>query len=114
MIKENKKLIIVTSVVTLLPMIVGLLLWNKLPDTMATHFDINNQADGYSSKAFAVFGIPGFIFLCQLICVGATCVDPKHRNINKKSIRFYSVPFLLYLFWSAALCSRIHWDMPQI
>lgn len=84
MIKENKKLIIVTSVVTLLPMVVGLLLWNKLPDTMATHFDINNQADGYSSKAFAVFGIPGFIFLCQLICVGATCVYPKHRNINKK------------------------------
>ena len=28
MIKENKKLIIVTSVVTLLPMVVGLLLWN--------------------------------------------------------------------------------------
>ena len=46
MIKENKKLIIVTSVVTLLPMVVGLLLWNKLPATMATHFDINNQADG--------------------------------------------------------------------
>ncbi len=84
MIKENKKMIIVTSIVTLLPMVVGLLLWNKLPDTMATHFNINNQADGYSSKAFAVFGIPGFVFLCQLICIGATSVDPKHKNINKK------------------------------
>ena len=31
MIKQNKKMIILTSIVTLLPIVIGLLLWNKLP-----------------------------------------------------------------------------------
>ena len=55
MIKQNKKLLLLTSVITLLPVFIGLFLWNQLPDSVATHFGLNNQPDGYSSKAFAVF-----------------------------------------------------------
>lgn len=43
MIKQNKKMIILTSIVTLLPMVIGLLLWNQLPQLMATHFNFNGQ-----------------------------------------------------------------------
>ena len=53
-IRENKKTIIITSVVTLLPILTGVILWDRLPETMATHFGTNNGADGFSSKAFAV------------------------------------------------------------
>lgn len=49
MIKQNKKMIILTSIVTLLPMVIGLLLWNQLPQLMATHFNFNGQPNGYSS-----------------------------------------------------------------
>ena len=58
MIRQNKKLLLLTSVITLLPVFIGLFLWNQLPDSVATHFGLNNQPDGYSSKAFAVFGLP--------------------------------------------------------
>ena len=37
-------------------MVVGVLLWNDLPDVMATHWGINNEPDGWSSKGVAVFG----------------------------------------------------------
>ena len=56
--KQHKKMLILTSVITLLPIFIGLLLWRQLPASVATHFGVDNQPDGYCSKAFAVFGLP--------------------------------------------------------
>lgn len=44
--KEYRGKIILTSVVTVLPIVIGLLLWNRLPDTIATHFTFDNVANG--------------------------------------------------------------------
>ena len=43
MLKENKRTLIITSIVTILPILIGVFLWNRLPDVMATHFGINNE-----------------------------------------------------------------------
>ena len=84
MLKANRKTLIITSVVTILPMLIGILCWNRLPDVMATHFGINNEANGFSSKAIAVFGIP--VFLLAVLWLGAfvTSHDPKKQNISQK------------------------------
>ena len=68
-----------TSVITLLPVFIGLFLWNQLPDSVATHFGLNNQPDGYSSKAFAVFGLPLILLAVHLVCVVATNIEPKSK-----------------------------------
>ena len=84
MLKANKKILIIASLVTILPIIIGLYFWDRLPDTMATHFGIDNQADGFSSKPIAVFGIP---LLClAVLWIGAvvTANDPKKQNISSK------------------------------
>lgn len=86
MIKNNIKKIILTTLITLSPIIVGIVLWNKLPDSVATHWNFNGEADGFSSKAFAVFFMPLFIGAMHLICVLATSVDPKNQNHNPKII----------------------------
>lgn len=39
MIKENKKKLIITSIIILVPIIIGLVLWNKLPDKLPTHWN---------------------------------------------------------------------------
>lgn len=84
MIKRNKNMLIITSVATLLPIIAGLILWNKLPDTIAIHWGINNEPDGFSSKAFAVFAFPLILLAFHWICVFATKFDPKHKEISPK------------------------------
>ena len=33
-------------------MFIGIALWGKLPDTIATHFGADNVANGWSSKPF--------------------------------------------------------------
>ena len=82
----NRKKIILTSLITLLPLPAGLILWNRLPDTIATHFGPDGQADGWSSKPFAVFFIPLFLLAMHLLCVFVTTADPKRRNIGSKTL----------------------------
>jgi uncharacterized membrane protein len=84
MLKANKKTLIITSIVTILPVLIGIICWKRLPDMMATHFGMNNEADGFSSKAFAVFGLP--LVLLAVLWVGAfvTAHDPKRQNISPK------------------------------
>lgn len=99
MIKENKFIVVITSLVTILPMIIGLVLWNQLPDVLATHFDSNNVANGWSSKAFAVFGLPGILLLLHLVCIIVTSYDPKFGNISGK--------MRMMIFWIIPGCSLI-------
>jgi uncharacterized membrane protein len=96
MLKANRKTLIIASIVTILPVLIGIICWNRLPDVMATHFGMNNEADGFSSKAFAVFGLP--LILLAGLWVGAfvTAYDPKRQNISPKmfSLMLWIVPVI--------------------
>ena len=43
-LKKNKWTMVVTSIIILLPIVVGILLWDKLPDQVPYHWDINGEA----------------------------------------------------------------------
>ena len=83
MIKQNKFKIIISFLITVIPLIIGLILWNKLPDRIATSFGMNGNATGYSSKLFAVLGLPLILLALNFVCIFATSADPKVKNINK-------------------------------
>lgn len=87
MIKKYKKTLMITSLVLLIPVIVGLLLWDKLPDPMPSHWDIHGEVDNWSSKAFVVFGLPGLMLVLQWVCVFACLADPKYKNYNPKMLK---------------------------
>ena len=57
--KNEKKTRILTTLVCLLPLIAGAILYKDLPETMATHWNLQGEADGWSGRVFAVFGLPG-------------------------------------------------------
>lgn len=86
MIKKNLKTMIITSIVILLPIVVGLILWDKLPTEIATHFDSNGKADDWSPKEFAIFGLPLFLLATHWFCMAFTSVDPKKQNFSDKVI----------------------------
>ena len=54
MMKQYKKELIVSTLLALLPIAAGLLLWNRLPGQLATHWGMHG-ADRWSGKAAAVF-----------------------------------------------------------
>jgi len=84
MIKKNLKTLIITSIVILLPILAGLILWNQLPDPMPSHWNASGEIDGWSSKHFAVFGLPCILLAAQWLCMLGTAADPKKSNHPEK------------------------------
>lgn len=109
MIKKNKGKLIISSIIILLPVIVGLILWNALPDKYASHWNIGGEADGWAGKAFQVFAGPCLIFVIHWICVLISCADSANKNQSNKLWRlvFWICPAIsLYsnaLYYSAAM-----------
>lgn len=84
MIKNNKVTLALSSVAILMPVAVGLILWDKLPETMIVHWNAAGNGDGFASKAFAVFGMPLILLAFHWICIIFTDRDKKNKNQNPK------------------------------
>ncbi len=96
MLKENKWKVIASSVVILLPIVFGLIMWDKLPDTMTTHWGADGNADGSGAKAFAVFGLPVILLILHMVCLLLTALDQRQKGQSKKALNlvFWCVPFI--------------------
>ena len=97
-IKKYKKTLILTAILILLPMLIGFIFWDKLPDQLATHFGSNGEPDGWSSKTFAVIGLPVLLVAVHLACFFITFADPKKQHIDPKLFKL--------ILW---LCPVISW-----
>ena len=99
MFKKYKKQLILSSVVILLPILVGLVLWNKLPDSFATHWGVDGQPDGWSSKAFAILFLPLFLVGMQLFCVWITDLTNRGNEQSRKvmNLIFWIMPMVSLL-----------------
>ena len=96
MIKKNWKTLIICSIITILPIFIGLILWNQLPEQMPTHWNAAGEVDGWSSKPFAIFGLPLIMLGAQWLCVLGTLADPKKANHPDKVLHlvFWIIPVL--------------------
>ena len=80
---KDKKILIITTLVCLLPILAGIVLYSQLPATIATHFNGQGVADGYSPKAFAVFGLPAILAVVNVIAHLAIVNDPKYPYASR-------------------------------
>ena len=64
----------------------GCMLWDELPETVATHWGVDNQPNGYSSRAMAVYGMPLIMLAFQCFLVFMTELDIKKKNHSPKMI----------------------------
>ena len=101
--KYNKLLLIITSILVLLPILVGVLTWDQLPEEMATHWGVDGTSDDTSSRALAVFGFPALLLVIHWVCIILTAFDHKHIDQNKKvyNMVLFITPLI---FW---FCSGI-------
>ena len=98
-LKENKWRIILSTLVTLIPMLAGVILWSALPDELPIHWGPTGEIDGWASKGFAVFGVPGIMAALNLLCILVTGLDHKNKGQNKKvfGLVFWIVPVMSVL-----------------
>ena len=84
--KTYKKTIILTIILILLPMVVGVALWDKLPEMMVTHWGVNNEPNGWMSRPMAVFGLPLICAVLQVLATIATDKDKRKEILHRKSM----------------------------
>ena len=111
--KTDKKTLILTTLVCLIPIVAGALVYSRLPETMATHWNMSGEADGWSSRAFAVFGLPGILLAVNLLIPFALQADPKHKNMSGAlvNIVIWTVPVVSLLCSGLTLGRALGYDL---
>ncbi len=87
MIKKHIKTLIPATVLSLSPIVIGLILWDRLPEKIPIHFGIDGSPDQWGSKAFAVFVLPAFLAALEWLNCAITSADPKKNNIPEKTMK---------------------------
>lgn len=107
MLKEKRNRIILTSLITLVPLILGFIFYDRLPDRIPVHFDYTGSPDRYQDKLQAVLFMGLFFPFVHLFCILATFTDPKHKNHSDKLVNlvFWIVP-LISLFVCLAVYGK--------
>ena len=123
MLKDNKRKVILSTVLTLVPTLIGFLLWNKLPDTMISHWGLDGAPDGYSTKLFTITVPFLLLVLVDWLCLFFTLKDKGNKNQNKKimNLLFWIIPmisiFVGCFLYSMALGVEVDpkmWVMPLL
>ena len=85
--KLNKKWMIITTLICLLPIAAGLAVYGKLPEQVPTHFAFDGTPNGWSSRAMAVFGIPAILAAINLFLHFSLNADPKKKNMGEAMVK---------------------------
>jgi uncharacterized membrane protein len=72
---------IIVLVLILAATVAGVSLWNRLPGQMASHWNVNDQVDGYMSKVWGVFLMPLITLGMFLLFLLIPNIDPLKANI---------------------------------
>lgn len=93
---------IITTCVCLIPVILGIVLYSRLPDVIVTHWDGNGNPNGWQSKFVGAIVFPGTLVIVNLIFPILLKIDPQHKNTDGKVQRLlqWIIP-LVSVFCSA-------------
>ena len=87
MLKKYGKILLISSLLILLPIAVGLALWNQLPATMNIHWNAAGEADGTAGRALAIFFIPLLMLAMHWFCVFISHITNKDNDQNDKAMK---------------------------
>ncbi|NCB42636.1 MAG: DUF1648 domain-containing protein [Clostridia bacterium] len=112
--KKTNSTLIITTLVCLLPIILALVLYDKLPDQIAVHFDINGTPDNYMPKAIAVFGLPLFMAGINLFTHFMLDHDPRKENASTamKLVGKWAVPLISLIVMPVTLFMAMGAEIP--
>ena len=113
MLKKNKWTMLVTSLLILLPIVVGVALWDRLPEQMPIHWNAAGEVDDWCSKAQGVFMMPGVLLAVHWVCVLVTGQDPKNKDKNEKAkvLILWLVPVLSLMVNGLVFASALDRDV---
>ena len=115
---KNKALTqaVLSFLVCLVPILLTLSLYDKLPDRVPIHFGMNGEADNYASKAIAGFLFPCLLGALNLFVHFTMNTDPKKRNANPviRAIGLWTIPVMSLVFVPITLFKGLGYEIPIV
>ena len=112
--KKYKWTLILGSLVTLLPLWVGLILWERLPDILPIHWGLNGNIDAVASPRIVLLLLPALLLALQWLCAWISFRDPKTKRQSPKAMHLalWVVPltsvFSTAVIYSAAMGNSLN------
>jgi len=100
---STRTTLIIVTILIVASTLAGILLWNQLPEPMASHWGVNDQVNGYMSKFWGVFLMPVITIAMLLLFLIIPSIDPLKANIAQFRDYFNSfitliVAFMVYIY----------------
>ena len=97
MMKQHKGKLLISSILILLPSLLGLILWKKLPEQIAIHWGLDGNADAWGKPVLFLLLLPLFLLALHWLALWLTAWD--HRK-KPQSTKVYGM-----VFWIMPLIS---------
>ena len=96
MIKKYWTWTLLSTLLTLSPILFGLAVWNRLPEVMAVHWGFLGAENGYMARGLAVFMLPLILAVINLAVIFIILYDNSKRDQSEKVMRliFFLVPIV--------------------
>lgn len=85
-------------IMILLPFLYIPFIWDKLPDSIPTHWNIRGEIDGYSSKTAGTLFLPLLNIALYLLLLMLPKIDPRRKNYQYFGNTYRNIRLLLALF----------------
>lgn len=113
-LKKIDLTMLLTTLVCLLPIILSLFVYDRLPQTVAVHFDGEGNPDGYAPRWVAAFGLPVVMALINLLVHFGLNTDPKRENASRvvRNLGKWVIPALTVILVPVTLFMALGYDFP--
>ena len=108
---NNRNTLIIASLLILASIVISLAVWNKLPEPMASHWDINDQVNGYMPRFWGAFLTPLITIGLMLLFLVIPSIDPLKANIAKFRPAFNGFIVFLVAFMLVVHILTLAWNL---
>lgn len=113
---KNRSILLLTSVLCLLPVILSLALYNRLPAEIAVQWNHGGEVTRTMPRAWAAFGLPVFFLLVNVYSKVRLLNDPKFQGHSKalRAISIWALPFASLLLVPITLFIALGASVPIV
>lgn len=112
--KKTDLTLLVTTIICLMPAVLAVLVYDKLPAQVPIHFDYVGNPDNYVPKAVAAFGLPVLVALINSYTHFRLNKDPKVEKASfaLKQVAKWIVPVISVVFIPFSLFTAMGVKLP--
>ena len=108
---STRNTILIVSVLLIASSLAGLLLWNQLPETMASHWGADDLVNGFTPKLQGVLFMPAAGLGLLLLFLVIPVIDPLKANIQKFREYFNAFIVLITVFLVYVQALSLAWNL---